>query len=255
MEIIPRFRKNSFEEPVQWTTHLFPLAGVLLYMFYPRSLRISNDLLHKLSVIHNSLLVVFSAWTFVSLSMVLYENGIVFSTAYYFQKPFFDFLILSFYLSKYYEFFDTFLLYLKGKNPIFLQKFHHIGAVIVWHLCYVYKVDAIWISTLVNSFVHTIMYSYYLGCLLQINQVRRIKQYITSMQLVQLCIPSCVAVWCYYPPIETPFNYAIILFFVGYVGVLVYLFGQFYFANYININPEKKIANKDIETLVSKKEE
>jgi hypothetical protein len=75
------------------------------------------------------------------------------------------------------------------------------------------------------------------------------------MQLVQLCVPSCVAIWYYYPPVETYFNYSIILFFVGYVGVLVYLFGQFYFSNYININPEKKSANKDIETLVLKKEE
>jgi hypothetical protein len=59
---------------------------------------------------------------------------------------------------------DTFLLYLHGKTPIFLQKYHHIGAVISWHLVYVYKVDAIWLPSLANSFVHTVMYSYYLGC-------------------------------------------------------------------------------------------
>ncbi len=235
----PQVCKNSFDELVPLTTHLFPLAGILFYVCYPRSVRISSLLLQKLSILHNTFLVLFSAWTFSALSFILYEKGLVFSTAYYFQEDHFDFVIYMFYLSKYYEFFDTFLLYLKGKDPIFLQKFHHIGAVIVWHLCYVYKVDAIWISSLVNSFVHTIMYSYYLGCLLDVKEVRLIKQYITSMQLVQLCIPSCVALWFYYPPVETQFNYGIIVFFVGYVAVLVYLFGQFYFSNYIS--KEKKV--------------
>jgi hypothetical protein len=240
MEIISQASKNSLNAPVEWTIHLFPLAGIFLYMGYPKHIRIQQNLLQRLSIIHNFGLVWFSAWTFISLSIFLYQRGIVFSTAHYFQDSYFDFIILSFYLSKYYEFFDTFLLYLKGKEPIFLQKFHHIGAVIVWHLCYVYKVDAIWISSFVNSFVHTIMYSYYLGCLLQIDQVRSIKKYITSMQLVQLCIPSCLALWYYRPPVETLFNYCIILFFVGYVAVLVYLFGEFYFSNYIKPDHRKK---------------
>jgi hypothetical protein len=233
MEIISQASFNSFGLPVPWTTHLFPIAGIFLYMIYPKSLRISSDLLQRLSIIHNAGLVLFSAGIFISLSAVLVEKGLAFSTVHYFRNPRFDLLILLFYLSKYYEFFDTFLLYLKGKEPIFLQKYHHIGAVIVWHLCYVYKVDAIWMSSFVNSFVHTIMYFYYLGCLLKWSWVRSIKQYITSMQLVQLCIPSVITVWGYYPPAESPFNYGIILVFVTYVSVLVYLFGQFYVTNYI----------------------
>jgi hypothetical protein len=76
----------------------------------------------------------FSAWTFVSLCNILYEYGIVCQSDYYFQIEKFDRIIYLFYLSKYYEFFDTFLLYLNGKDPIFLQKYHHIGAVICWHI-------------------------------------------------------------------------------------------------------------------------
>lgn len=233
MELISQASHNSFGAVVPWTVHLFPLAGILFYVLYPKSLRISSDLLQRLSIFHNAGLVLFSAGIFVSLCAILIEKGVVFSTGHYFRSPRVDAIILLFYLSKYYEFFDTFLLYLKGKEPIFLQKYHHIGAVIVWHLCYVYKVDAIWISTLVNSFVHTIMYFYYLGCLMKWNWVRSIKQYITSLQLVQLCVPSVVALVCYYPPAEFPFNYGIIVFFVAYVSVLVYLFGQFYVANYL----------------------
>jgi hypothetical protein len=129
---------------------------------------------------------------------------------------------------------DTFLLYLQGKTPIFLQKYHHIGAVISWHLVYVYKVDAIWLPSLVNSFVHTVMYSYYLGCLLKIRQVRILKQYITSLQLVQLVGSVSLVMYYYTPPVETIFNYMIILFVSGYTGILIVLFSHFYYNNYLS---------------------
>jgi hypothetical protein len=208
--------------------HITPLLAIAGYLAYPKQLRINPSLLYLLSVIHNGLLVVFSSWTFVSLSQVLYNDGIVFKSNYYFQNPHFETVIYLFYISKYYEFFDTFILYLNGKSPIFLQKYHHIGAVICWHLTYIYKVEGIWIATILNSFVHTIMYSYYLGCLLKIKQVRFIKKYITSLQLCQL-MPQPICLYLY----NTDDNYNILLFFTFYSVGLVILFGSFYYDNYI----------------------
>jgi len=208
--------------------HITPLLAIAGYLTYPKQLRINPTLLYFLSVIHNGLLVAFSAWTFVSLSQILYNDGIVFQSNYYFQNPYFDTVIYWFYISKYYEFFDTFLLYLNGKSPIFLQKYHHIGAVICWHLCYVYKVEGIWIATILNSFVHIIMYSYYISCLLKINRVKFIKKYITSLQLCQL-IPQPICLYLY----NTDENYNILLFFTLYSVGLVVLFGMFYYNNYI----------------------
>ena len=213
--------------------HIPPLLAIAGYCMYPTQLRINPPLLHFLSVIHNGFLVVFSAWTFFSLSQILYNDGIVFQSGYYFQNPYFDRIIFWFYLSKYYEFLDTFLLYLNGKTPIFLQKYHHIGAVICWHLGYVYKVDCVWIPSIANSFVHTVMYSYYLGCLLKINQVRFVKQYITSLQLCQLFFPNFISLYFYRPPIETEFNYNLIKIFVTYVSILVGLFSQFFYKKYM----------------------
>jgi len=217
----------------QLSSHITPILAIAGYVAYPKELRINPSLLYTLSVIHNGLLVAFSGWTFISLSQIIYTDGIVFQSNYYFQNPHFDRVIYWFYISKYYEFFDTFLLYLNGKSPIFLQKYHHIGAVICWHLHYVYKVDCLWIPSIANSFVHTIMYSYYLGCLLKVNQVRFIKKYITSLQLAQLFIPNFICLYYYVPPVETTFNYNLIKIFVGYVSILVILFSQFYYANYI----------------------
>ena len=173
--------------------HLTPLLAIAGYLAYPKQLRINPSVLYFGSVMHNGLLVAFSAWTCVSLSQIIYHHGIVFQSNYYFQNAHFDRVIYWFYLSKYYEFFDTFLLYLNGKSPIFLQKFHHVGAVICWHLHYVYKVECVWIPSLANAFVHTVMYSYYLGCLLKISQVRFIQTYITSLQLLQLIVPTFFA--------------------------------------------------------------
>lgn len=213
--------------------HIIPFVAIAGYVSYPPDFRINPTLLNVLSIIHNAFLVTFSAWTFISMSQILYNDGIVFKSNYYFQNPQFDRIIFWFYISKYYEFFDTFLLYLNGKTPIFLQKYHHIGAVLSWHLKYFYKVDGAWLTTLLNSLVHTIMYSYYLGCLLKINQVRFIKQYITTMQLCQFFI-FYINFYYYKPPIETWTNYAVVTF-VGIYGVgIVYLFGKFYYVNYIN---------------------
>jgi hypothetical protein len=175
----------------------------------------------------------FSAWTFISLAIILYKYGIVFESNYYFKDLFFNKIIYYFYLSKYYEYIDTFLLYLNNKKPIFLQKFHHIGAVIVWYLGYYYKVDAIWLATISNSFIHTIMYSYYLGSLLKIKNIKIVKQYVTTLQLIQLIVPAFINLYFYRPPIETIFNYIIINIFVIYVTILIILFSIFYYNNYI----------------------
>jgi hypothetical protein len=215
------------------TSHIVPILAISGYINYPKQITIDKEHLHTISILHNALLIIFSAWTCISLSKVIYTHGIVFKSNYYFSIPEFDNVLFYFYLSKYYEFIDTFLLYLQGKKPIFLQKYHHIGAAISWHLVYVYKVDAIWLPSLANSFVHTIMYSYYLGCLLKINQVRILKQYITSLQLIQLVGSMSVVVYYYIPPVEPVFNYMIILFVSSYNTFLIGLFCNFYYNNYM----------------------
>jgi len=147
------------------------------------------------------------------------------------SQPYIKNLIFWFYISKYYEYFDTFLLYLKGRNPIFLQKYHHIGAVICWHLCYNNNVDMIIYGTLLNSGVHSIMYFYYLMTLFKIN-IRGMRMYITTLQILQLSVGGFCGLYYYYPPIETKYNYGIIIFFNTYIVGLLYLFGEFMVLNY-----------------------
>ena len=217
---------------VPMSSHILPLISIAGYLAYPKQLRINPSTLHALSVMHNAFLIVFSAWTFLSLLQILYSDGIVIQSNYYFNNPEFDRIIYLFYLSKYYEFADTFLLYLNGKTPSFLQKYHHIGAVLNWHFTYFYKLDCIWTASLINAFIHTIMYSYYLGCLLKINQVRIIKQYITSLQLIQF-VALFTNFYFYKSQIDNQFNYYIVMSSALYGAGLIVLFCKFYYDMYI----------------------
>jgi hypothetical protein len=64
--------------PYNLSYHITPIFAIIGYLVYPKDLRISPSLLYILSVIHNGTLVLFSAWTFASLSQILYNNGIIF---------------------------------------------------------------------------------------------------------------------------------------------------------------------------------
>jgi len=219
--------------------YIFPLLGTLFYLLCPiqnlnkNNMIISTYNLRSIIIVHNFFLATFSAYIFINLFKIIYTEGIVFESNYYFKNPDFDHLIYLFYLSKYYEYIDTFILYLQNKNPIFLQKFHHVGAVICWHLCYYNKVDCIWMASILNAFVHTFMYTYYLLSIFKINSIYKYKKYITLLQIVQLTSANIVSPYLYFPPIETIKNYSIIIFFNTYVLILIYLFIQFSYKSYL----------------------
>jgi len=221
--------------------NITPVIGTIFYLYVSKILKNSflnsnnqianSKTLYYFSVTHNTILVSFSFYTFVSLCSVLFNQGFLAGHDIFMSQPNIKNLIFWFYISKYYEYFDTFLLYLKGRNPIFLQKYHHIGAVICWHLCYNNNVDMIIYGTLLNSGVHSIMYFYYLMTLFKIN-IRGMRMYITTLQILQLSVGGFCGLYYYYPPVETLYNYEIIIFFNIYIVGLLYLFGEFMFLNY-----------------------
>lgn len=191
------------------------------------------------TLIHNAALCSFSFYTCSVLLNEVSKSGIVTESAFYMSQPTIKTAIFWFYLSKYYEYVDTFILYAKGVNPIFLQKYHHIGAVICWHLCYVYDVDGIILGTVLNSAVHTVMYFYYFASILKL-PVRWIRPYITGGQIVQLLAGIIINVVVYYPPVDTWPRYSCILIFSVYVAGLLYLFGSFALENYIRVQKPAK---------------
>lgn len=212
-----------------------PIIAAALYHKYIdhfKYINIDKNALFALSVLHNAALSAFSLRVFIKMVGILCKHGIVFRSTYYFGISEFDELAWYFYLSKYYEFADIILVVLQKKEPVFLQKFHHVGAIFCWHLCYVYKVDAIWTANLINSLVHTVMYAYYLLSMYKLPYIKKVKMAITSLQLVQLSSSVVLCPYAYYPPVESRFKYSIVMVFNAYVCALIVLFVQFSIKTY-----------------------
>lgn len=70
------------------------------------------------------------------------------------------FLGWIFYLSKFYEVFDTAIILAKGKRSSTLQTYHHTGAMMCMWAGIRYITAPIWIFTLVNSAIHAMMVSF-----------------------------------------------------------------------------------------------
>lgn len=62
-----------------------------------------------------------------------------------------------FYLSKLYEIMDTAIVLAKGKKSSVLQTYHHAGAMLCMWAGIRYMAPQIWVFTLVNSAVHSLM--------------------------------------------------------------------------------------------------
>ena len=62
-----------------------------------------------------------------------------------------------FYLSKFYEVIDTFIILTKGKNTAFFQTYHHAGAMFCVWAGIRYMSPPIWMFVIVNSGIHTLM--------------------------------------------------------------------------------------------------
>jgi hypothetical protein len=62
-----------------------------------------------------------------------------------------------FYLSKFYEVFDTLIILAKGKRSSTLQTYHHAGAMLCMWAGIRYMSPPIWMFVFVNSFIHTLM--------------------------------------------------------------------------------------------------
>lgn len=152
---------------LHWT---FPFFGTAFYIwtlfrFAPEGKKISiSPTAKKLVVLHNILLAVFSFYVFVQMSFILYFEFSTLGWKGFFHKTFFgddweqiDWYGWVFYISKYYEFIDTWILMSRGVKPVILQTFHHTGAVWATWACQAARSPAYWIVVSLNSLIHTLV--------------------------------------------------------------------------------------------------
>jgi hypothetical protein len=187
-------------------------------------------------LLHNVSLTIYSAWTFQASVQAMYTSmtweDIMYPTMNQtaLHNPYFYHVANLFYFSKYYEFIDTWITYLKGRKPIFLQVFHHTGAVILMGLGVSYKCHGIWVFVVFNSFVHTVMYSYY--SLSTIGLRVPFKSSITILQLLQFVVGIQFAYYYNLFTEQTLEQNIVLKYIILYLIALIYLFTAFYQKNY-----------------------
>ena len=137
-----------------------------------------------------------------------------------------------FFWSKAYEFIDTWIVILKGKQPIFLQTFHHVGAVWITWVLTAARADSIYIFIVLNSTIHTIMYFYYfLTCF---GYRPKWSVLLTSMQIAQFIIGLASSIPYFIGlPCNVGLHYWAIVANNVYVVALVILFVSFFRNKYL----------------------
>ncbi|KAJ1335612.1 elongation of very long chain fatty acids protein [Microdochium nivale] len=93
-----------------------------------------------------------------------------------------------FYLSKFYEVIDTLIILAKGKFSSTLQTYHHAGAMMAMWAGIRYMSAPIWMFVFFNSFVHSLMYTYYTVTAFNIKVPQAIKRTLTTVQISQFVI-------------------------------------------------------------------
>lgn len=192
----------------EWPVALYPmwsLAGVALYFLLKIALTFVCSQLHtngksqafrRVTLIHNLLLCAYSFWTCVNvwsltskhLNLYGYESTVCNNRLWTSGMNFWGFL---FYLSKYWELLDTFLLIWKGRQPSFLQVYHHAVTLICAYMLQASHSTVMFLFVGLNSAIHTIMYAYYALTVLGIRTSA--KSVITVLQMIQFCIGNTFA--------------------------------------------------------------
>ncbi|KIW81484.1 hypothetical protein Z517_04509 [Fonsecaea pedrosoi CBS 271.37] len=116
-----------------------------------------------------------------------------------------------FYLSKFYEVVDTLIILAKGKRSSLLQTYHHAGAMLCMWAGIRYMSPPIWMFVLVNSGIHSVMYTFYLCSVVGIKVPKWFKQTLTTLQITQFVVGATYAFLhlfvAYQIPVSVPYIY------------------------------------------------
>eukprot|EP01062_Namystynia_karyoxenos_P059842 TRINITY_DN51265_c0_g1_i1.p1 TRINITY_DN51265_c0_g1~~TRINITY_DN51265_c0_g1_i1.p1 ORF type:complete len:307 (+),score=97.22 TRINITY_DN51265_c0_g1_i1:86-922(+) len=209
---IPEFSLPMDERPLGQGSQMLMMSA--LYLTSLTAVKIAaarvpmGKLANTLSLVNNVVMCLYSAYTFVGCTLTLLANWQ--EMGYDTWAPFcdperrmlrgMDFWFYHFYLSKFWEWIDTWILIMKGKkvwppsNPqFFLHVFHHTTTASIAWLAWRQHFSIAWMGPLTNAFVHTPMYGYYFLTDFWVG-VRKYGIFITPIQIIQfiLCLAALV---------------------------------------------------------------
>jgi len=167
------------------------LISVYLLKFYMQDKKPWD--LHYFRILHNSFLCFGSFMVVIGVTGELYktykmggfEALVCDSNGYQIKTSLYNWYYV-FYLSKFYEFVDTYILILRKKPVIFLHLFHHFITAFLAFLGLWDRAVIQWPIITFNASVHVFMYYYYLA--VSLGSDVWWKKYLTTMQIVQFCL-------------------------------------------------------------------
>ena len=236
---------SSFAPPI------VPTGAVILYLllskpvcsFLVKALGIApkGQLIQSLTIVHSSSLAMYSLWTFIYSAQIVLnsisEEGLWPTVCGSYESLWvnrgLEFWITHFYISKFYEFVDTWIILLKSREPSLLQTFHHAGiAILMWGLT-ITAASPVLVVVVFNSFIHTLMYTYYVMAAFNIKSF--LKPYLTSMQVIQFLIGLSITLQTHFIPgcLNEAQDFVIWCMEI-YTIVLIFLFIAFYVENYVS---------------------
>nr|WPW53315.1 elongation of very long chain fatty acids protein 6-like D protein [Hemicentrotus pulcherrimus] len=216
--------------------------------------------LRLLLVIWNSVLTVFSMLSAWRLTIAAYElvskaemwNSLVCGPNYYAPGGISSFWLLLFAFSKVAEYGDTVFIVLRKSKLILLHWFHHILTFLVGFHTFAYSNPTLFISALMNVYIHSLMYFYYVVRILGVRVPKRLSMILTTIQIIQLIIGTYVqfyVAWIYFfggRPCELDL-FGVVVGSFGY-GSVCLLFIDFFVKSYIMKGNRQERSSLKVET-------
>jgi elongation of very long chain fatty acids protein 4 len=138
-----------------------------------------------------------------------------------------------FFLSKVLDFADTVFMIAKGNwhQVSFLHVYHHTSIFLVyWLNAQANYASDIYLTIVLNGFIHFIMYGYYFATAFNVEVPSIIKKSITKSQLFQFCCMELQGLVLLLGNCESPRNVTIL--YMVYISTMMILFLDFFFKSY-----------------------
>jgi elongation of very long chain fatty acids protein 4 len=209
---------------------------------------------YPLKFIYNVSQIMLCAYMTIEAGMLAYRNSytILPCNEYDTTNPPVANLLWLFYISKVWDFWDTIFIVVgkKWKQLSFLHVYHHTTIFLFyWLNCHVNYDGDIYLTILLNGFIHTMMYTYYFICMhTKVPETGKSlpiwwKSSLTMMQMFQfICMMSqathLLATGCKRTSLRVVFAYLV------YILSLFILFAQFFVASYMTPKGKKKGGKK-----------
>lgn len=196
---------------------------------------------------HNVFLTLLSTYMFVGVVSEAVKNRYsLFLNGYSPKETQMAWYIYVFYVSKFYEFLDTFIMLWKGnvQQVSFLHVYHHATIAPIWYL--IAKMapggEAYW-SAAANSLVHVVMYTYYCCAALKVDKkYLQWAKYLTQFQMAQFAMNMVQAAVDL--TFDSPYMHSLTHLLFYYMITLLFLFGSFYINKYNKGGAKKPPSGK-----------